>query len=159
MAPDAVIVGAGINGLVTATLLARSGLKVTVLERSDRVGGCARTDEIAPGFRCPTLAHAAAIDPALVRSLNLEQHGLRIVRPAADVCAPTRDGRALILWNDAARAAASIRAFSSKDAAQYPLFLRSFSRISAVLRAAGAMTPPSIDEPTASDAIELLKAG
>src|SRR4051794_39735007 len=99
MALDAVLIGGGVNGLVTATLLARAGLKVTVLERGERVGGCARTDEIAPGFTCPTLAHAAAIDPALVRLLGLEQHGLRIIRPAADACAPTKEGRALILWN------------------------------------------------------------
>ena len=144
MASDTVVIGGGVNGLVTATLLARSGLKVTLLERGDRLGGLAR------------LSHTVSIAPALTRTLNLEQHGLRLVRPAAGVCAPTLDGRALILWNDAARAAASISAFSTKDAAQYPLFLRSFARISAVLRAAGAMTPPSIDEPTASDAIELL---
>ena len=156
---DIVVIGGGVNGLVAATLIARAGLKVVVVERSDRVGGCARTDEIAPGFTCPTLAHSAAIDPALVRSLDLEQHGLRIVRPAADVCAPTRDGRALVLWNDAARAAASIRAFSAKDAEQYPQFLQSFARISEVLRAVCATPPPSIDEPTASDLIALLKTG
>src|SRR5467141_2017716 len=107
---DVIVVGGGVNGLVTATLLARAGRKTLVLERGDRVGGCARTDEIAPGFRCPTLAHTAAIDPALVRSLGLEQHGLKIVRSAADACAPTLDGRAVILWNDTARASASIRA-------------------------------------------------
>jgi phytoene dehydrogenase-like protein len=157
--PDVILIGAGVNGLVTATLLARSGLKVVVLERSDRVGGCARTDGIAPGFRCPTLAHAAAIDPAIVRSLNLEQHGLRIVKPAADACAPTKDGRALILWNDVARAAANIRTFSAKDAEQYPRFLRSFSKISEVLRGVAGATPPSIDEPTTADVIALLKTG
>jgi phytoene dehydrogenase-like protein len=156
---DVLVIGAGVNGLVAATLIARAGLKVVVVERSDRVGGCARTDEIAPGFTCPTLAHAAAIDPALVRSLDLEQHGLRTVRPAADVCAPTRDGRALVLWNDAARAATSIRAFSAKDAEQYPQFLQSFARISEILRAVCAAPPPSIDEPTASDLIALLKTG
>jgi phytoene dehydrogenase-like protein len=132
---------------------------VLVLERSDRVGGCARTDEIAPGFRCPTLAHSAAIDRAIVRSLNLEQHGLRIVTPAADACAPTKDGRALILWNDVGRAAANIRAFSVKDAEQYPLFLRSFAKVSEVLRGVAGATPPSIDEPTTSDVIALLKTG
>src|SRR5712691_11726007 len=111
---DVIIIGGGVNGLVTATLLARSGLKVQVLEQSDRTGGGARTDEIAPGFRCPTLAHAAAIDPSLVRALGLEQHGLRVVRSAADACAPTKDGRALVLWRGAARASENIRAFSAK---------------------------------------------
>ena len=73
---DILVIGAGVNGLVTATLLARAGLKVTVLERGERVGGCAQTATIAPGFIGPTLAHAAAIDPALVRSL-----GARAARP------------------------------------------------------------------------------
>src|SRR5207249_2667895 len=101
---DVVVIGGGVNGLVTATLLAKAGLKTIVLEQSDRIGGCARTGEIAPGFTCPTLAHTAAIDPALLRTLGLERHGLRIIRPAADACAPTKDGRALVLWRDAAKA-------------------------------------------------------
>src|SRR5712692_10246762 len=96
-ASDVIVIGGGVNGLVTATLLTKAGLKTLVLERSDRVGGCARTSDVAPGFRCPTLAHAAAIDQRLVRSLGLEQHGLTVIRPAADACAPTRDSRALVL--------------------------------------------------------------
>src|SRR5712691_7707815 len=97
---DVIVIGGGVNGLVTATLLAERGLKTLVVERSDRVGGCARTGEIAPGFRCPTLAHAAAIEPSLMRSLGLVRNGLRIVRPAADACAPTRDGCTLVLWHE-----------------------------------------------------------
>ena len=159
MAFDVVLIGGGVNGLVTATLLARAALKVLVLERSDRVGGCARTDEIAPGFRGPTLAHAAAIDPALVRSLGLERHGLRIIGPTVDACAPTKDGRALVLWRDVARAGASIAAFSTKDAVQYSRFLNSFAKISTVLRAVAASSPPSLDNPGPGDVIELLKTG
>jgi phytoene dehydrogenase-like protein len=147
MASDVLVIGGGVNGLVTAALLARSGVKVTLLERGERVGGCALH------------AHAAAIDPALVRSLDLERHGLRIVRSAADACAPTLDGRALILWNDVARASASIRAFSEKDARHYPDVLASFAKISGVLRAVATTTPPSIDDPGAGDLIEMLKAG
>ena len=122
-------------------------MKTTVLERGERVGGGA------------LLSHAAALDPAVVRALGLEAHGLRIARPAADACAPTLDGRALILWNDVARARASIAAFSAKDAGQYPRFLNSFAKISAVLRAVAGSAPPSIDDPTAADVIELLKTG
>jgi phytoene dehydrogenase-like protein len=94
-----------------------------------------------------------------VRSLDLERHGLRIVRPAADACAPTLDGRVLMLWNDVARASGSISAFSKKDAEQYPRFLASFANISRVLRTVAAATPPSIDDPGAGDVIEMLKAG
>ena len=156
---DAVVIGAGHNALVAAILLAKRGLKTLVLERSDRVGGCARTSELAPGFRCPTLAHVAALDPALVRRLDLERHGLTMIRPAVDACAPSLDGRALVLWSDRARAAESIRGFSAKDAAEYPRFLESFARISGVLRAIASAPPPDIDQPGAADLLQLLKAG
>ena len=150
---DVVVIGGGVNGLVTATLLARAGLKTLLLERGERVGGRSR------GLNVLDAASAAPSIPALLRSLGLAQHGLRIARSAADACAPTLDGRALILWNDAARASASIRAFSAKDAEQYPRFLSSFAKISGVLRVVAASAPPSIDDPTAGDVIELLKTG
>jgi phytoene dehydrogenase-like protein len=156
---DAIIIGGGHNGLVAAAFLARAGLKPLVLERRDRVGGCAGTTELAPGFLCPTLAHTAAIDPAIVRALGLERHGLRIVRPATDACAPTRDGRALVLGRDAARTAQSVATFSRRDAERYRQFLTSVARISGVLRAINNAAPPSIDDPTAADVIEMLRAG
>ena len=172
MMNDAIVIGAGVNGLVTATLLAKAGRKVVVLERTDRPGGCARTSEIAPGFRCPALAHAAAIDPAIVRELALDRHGLAIVRPDVDACAPapdveprmavaprTANGRALVLWRDTARAAREIEAFSPKDAAQYPRFLESFRKIAGVLQAVASAPPPSIDNPGAGDLIDALKSG
>src|SRR5207244_7740472 len=130
-----------------------------VLERSERVGGCAITTDIAPGFRAPALAHAAAIDPAIVRSLGLERQGLQILRPEAHACAPTLDRRALVVWADAARAAREIARFSVRDAERYPQFLASFARVSAVVRAINSSPPPSIDSPSAGDVMELLKTG
>jgi phytoene dehydrogenase-like protein len=159
MSSDTVIIGGGVNGLVTATYLARAGRRVLVLERSDRVGGCARTTDLAPGFRCPTLAHVAAIDPAIVRDLDLARHGLRIIRPDADVCAPTIGDRSLVLWRDQSRAVREIGSFSTADADQYPRFLASFSRIAAVLRGVCESIPPSIDDPNAGDLLGLLKTG
>ena len=125
---DVVIIGGGHNGLVAAAFLAKAGLKTLVLERAEQVGGCAITSEIAPGFRCPTLAHRAAIDPAILRALDLARHGLEIVRPAARVWAPSEDGRSLTLWADATRAARAISAFSRADAERYPEFLPAWPR-------------------------------
>ncbi len=153
---EVVVIGGGHNGLVAATLLARAGRRVTVLERSDRVGGCARTSELAPGFRCPTLAHAAAIEPRLVQTLALERHGLAILRPDAAACAPSTAGPAVIVWRDVARTVESLRAASARDATQYPVFLATFSRIAAIVNDVCSMPPPSIDHPGAADLVALL---
>src|SRR5262245_23270141 len=112
---DVVVIGGGHNGLIAAAFLAKAGLKTLVLERIDRVGGGVRMSEIAPGFRCPTLAHTAAVDPAIVRTLALERHGLEILQPDAYACAPTVDGRVLTLWRDPTRALQELSAFSSRD--------------------------------------------
>jgi len=156
---DVIVIGGGHNGLIAAAFLAKAGLKTLVLERMERVGGCARTGDLAPGFRCPTLAHAAAIDPAIVRGLGLERQGLRIIRSEAHVCAPTADGQALVLWADARRAIDEVRAFSTADANHYPRFLASFAAIARVLRRVCEMTPPALDDPKAADLMELLKTG
>jgi phytoene dehydrogenase-like protein len=158
-AADVILVGGGHNALVAAAFLAKAGLKAVVLERSDRPGGCARTGVIAAGYRCPTLSHAAAIDPAIVRALALERHGLQLLRGEADACAPTLDGRAVVLWRDTARAARDLAAHSAADAQRYPQFVESFARISRVLRTVCESAPPSIDDPSAGDLIEMLKAG
>lgn len=155
---DVIVIGAGINGLIAATSLAKAGFKTLVLERTDRPGGCVRTSELAPGFRCPTLAHTVSIDADIIRTLDLERHGLQIIRPEVDVCALTPDGRALVLWREAARAAREIRAQSPRDAGQYPKFLEAFARVSTVLRVVCAAPPPSIDHPGPGDVLALLKA-
>jgi phytoene dehydrogenase-like protein len=144
---DVLVIGGGHNGLAAATFLAKAGFKTLVLERGDRVGGAARTSEIAPGFRCSTLAHAASIDPAIARALALERHGLQIIRPDVDVCA-IGGARPLTLWHDTARAASEVAAHSADDAIRYPKFIDAFGRISRVLRSVLAAIPPSIDDPS-----------
>jgi phytoene dehydrogenase-like protein len=154
---DVVIIGGGHNGLVAAAFLARAGLKTLVLERGERTGGCAITSEIAPGFRCPTLAHRAAIDRGIIRTLQLERYGLEVMTPAARVWAPAADGRPLTLWADTARAVREISAFSTRDAQRYPAFLSSVAAVSGVLRAVSALPPPSIDHLSAGGIVDLLK--
>src|SRR6202046_4633681 len=92
---DIVIIGGGHNGLVTAFYLAKAGYKPLVLERRAQTGGEAITEEFHPGFKCSTLAHSAGpIRPEIVRDLQLEKHGLKLIKPEVSVASLSPDGRA-----------------------------------------------------------------
>ena len=160
MTYDAIIIGAGHNGLVTACYLAKAGIKTLILERREVVGGGSVTEEFHPGFKCSTLDHAAGpLSPQVVNDLGLLQHGLEFITPEVRVLSLTTDDRSLCIYNDANRTVTEIQKFSAKDAQSYPEFLTSFSRIGSVLAPLLSMTPPSIDHPTAQDAWQMGKVG
>jgi phytoene dehydrogenase-like protein len=160
MAHDIVILGAGHNGLVTAFYLARAGFKPLVLERRDQTGGAAVTEEFYPGFKCSTLAHSAGpLRPQIVRDMELEKHGLKLLNPELRVFAPAPDGRALFLYGDAAKSAQSIVRFSAKDAQNYGELQRSLGKIAGVFQRVLAMAPPDIDRPAPADLWEMVKTG
>ncbi|TIV49409.1 MAG: FAD-dependent oxidoreductase, partial [Mesorhizobium sp.] len=78
---DAIVIGGGHNGLVAAAMLAKSGRKVLLLEAGNDVGGAARTEEFAPGFRVSAVAHLLnRLHPDVVKTLELERHGLKVER-------------------------------------------------------------------------------
>jgi len=157
---DIVIIGGGHNGLVAAFYLAKAGFKPLVIERREQVGGAAITDEFHPGFRCSTLAHTAGpLRPEIVRDLQLEKHGLRLITPLVGVTALSPDGRALSLYQDADQAAQEIAAFSQKDAKKYSAFEESLGKMGKVIAAALATTPPDIDHPSGGDLWSMLKTG
>jgi len=124
------------------------------------VGGAAVTEEFHPGFRCSTLAHAGGpLLPSVVSELELERHGLSFVNPEVRLFAPTAEGRALRIYDDAARTAGELQGLSARDAGKYAEFCESFARIGRVLAPLLARTPPSIERPTAGDVWNFGKLG
>src|SRR5271169_2976940 len=117
---DVVVVGGGHNGLVCAFYLARAGLKVTVLERRNVVGGAAVTEEFHPGFRNSTASYTVSLlNPKVIRDLKLAAHGLSIVaRPLANFLPlpAAQGGGHLKLGGDLAATQAEVAKFSSRDA-------------------------------------------
>jgi phytoene dehydrogenase-like protein len=157
---DVIIIGGGHNGLVTAFYLAKAGFKPLVLERRAVAGGAAITEEFSPSFRCSTLAHSAGpLLPEIVSDMQLARHGLKMVTPAVAVTALSPDGCALVLYNDAKRAAQEIGKFSAKDAERYPVFQQSLEKIGRVISDALKLTPPNIDDPSRSDLWAMLQTG
>lgn len=158
MAASIVIVGGGHNGLVTAFYLARGGHKVTVLERRKVVGGCAATEEFAPGFRAPLANAIGPLRPSVVRDMGLARR-VEFLHPEPRLVALGVDGHALTFSSDIARTAESIRGFSAKDADVYPEFCATIQRLGGFLSGLMELTPPSIDAPSRGEMWQLLKVG
>jgi phytoene dehydrogenase-like protein len=115
---DAIIIGGGHNGLVSAAYLARAGLRVVVLERRDVLGGAAVTEEIVPGFRFSVASYVVSLlRPEIVRDLELPRHGLAIL-PLDGTLTPLDDDH---LWrvNDHGRTVRELRRWSLNDAEAY----------------------------------------
>ncbi len=116
---DAVVVGAGHNGLVAANMLADAGWRVLVLEATAEPGGAVRTAELAaPGYRsdlCSAFFPLAVASPA-IRALDLERHGLRWRHAPAVLAHAFPDGRHAVLSRDVEATAASLAAFAPGDA-------------------------------------------
>ena len=111
MTPDAVVVGAGPNGLAAAVELARNGLDVLVLEAEETIGGAARTEELTlPGFRhdVGSSVYPLGIGSPFLSSLPLQDHGLEWVHPDVPLAHPLDDGRAVLLRSDLDETAAAL---------------------------------------------------
>jgi phytoene dehydrogenase-like protein len=157
---DIIIIGGGHNGLVAACYLAKAGLKTLVFERREVVGGASVTEEIHPGFRCSTLAHSAGpLLPEVTKDLGLEGFGLEFIKPESRVLALTPDAGSICIYNDTDLTVSEIKKVSVADAKSYPEFVRSFARIGKVLEPLVAMTPPTIDNPSAWELFNLGKLG
>jgi phytoene dehydrogenase-like protein len=144
---DAVVIGAGHNGLVVAAYLARAGLKVLVLERRSIIGGAAATQEIFPGWRANTGAVDAGLFlPEIVAELRLENYGLQFIESPALVFSPCADGAGLAMWRDSQKTQAEIARFSQADAEKYPAFLQQISLMAGILRLIMTLTPPALPD-------------
>ena len=140
---DAIIIGAGHNGLVCAWYLARRGWRVLVLERRGVVGGAAVTEEFAPGFRNSTASYTLGLlDPAIIADMDLHGHGLRIIRRPYSNFLPTEDGRYLLMGGG--QSAAAVARFSQRDADGLPGYEARLGQVAQLLRVLADRVPPDM---------------
>lgn len=154
---NAIIVGGGHNGLVTAAYLAGAGRRVLVLEARELVGGCAVTEEIWPGYRVSTASYLASLmQEKVVRDLQLERFGYRVDAKDPAFFSPFPDGRYMFMWQDRAKTLAEIAKFSPRDAEAYPKYEAYLEKLAIVVESLLLTTPPEFP-PGPSDLFDYLK--
>ena len=139
---DVLIIGAGHNGLVAGSYLARAGLEVQVLERRSIVGGACVTEELFPGFHFSSCSFMLyALHPRIAEDLELHRYGFEVFQLEPFAFRPYPDGRYLVLHQDPERNAEAISAFSRRDAESYRRWNRFWERFHSIVHPY-VLTPP-----------------
>jgi phytoene dehydrogenase-like protein len=158
MTYDAIVIGAGHNGLVCACYLAKAGRRVLVLERRGVVGGACVTEEIFPGCKVSTAAYVNSLfRPAIVRELRLRDYGLELLERNPSSFTPFLDGRYLMLGKDGASNVREIAKFSARDAQRYPEYEAMLERVAAIVEPTLDEPPPNLFHPGLRDLGALLR--
>jgi len=150
---DAIIIGAGHNGLTCAAYLARAGKKVLVLERRHLVGGATVTEEIIPGFKFSVFSYVVSLlRPEIIRELELTRHGLAIL-PLESTITPLPGGDYILRDSDHWATVRNLARFSPRDAEVYDEYSREMYFMAKAVKPILSLVPP---DPTSFDPRELL---
>ncbi len=144
---DAIIIGAGHNGLVCAFYLARAGFKVRIVEARDVVGGAAVTEEFAPGFRNSVASYTVSLlQPKVIADMKLADHGYRVIERPISNFLPQEDGGYLKLGGGLERTQKEFARFSAHDAARLPEYYDMLEGVADVLRDLALKSPPNVGD-------------
>ncbi|MFQ5740546.1 MAG: phytoene desaturase family protein [Acidobacteriota bacterium] len=158
MSTDAIVIGAGHNGLAAALRLAKEGRRVLVLERRDRPGGLCAAEEFHPGYVVPGLLHdTGSVRAGLISSLGLERHGLCFRDDDIPVFAPSLNGAGLLLHRDPEKSRPQISTFSESEAESYLQWRAFLRRIEAFIRGLLNQAPPPLMTLSRGDVWDLVR--
>jgi phytoene dehydrogenase-like protein len=156
---DAIVVGGGHNGLVCAAYLARGGKRVLVLERRERVGGAAMSEQVFPGFTFSVFSYVVSLlRPEIIRDLDLPRHGLHIL-PLESTLTPLPNGDYLAQWNDHDQNRRELARHSLRDAEAYDEFGRLMHQMSRAVKPILGMVPPDPASLAPGDLAGLARLG
>ena len=154
---DAIIIGAGHNGLVCGAYLARAGKRVCVLERRDIAGGAAVSEAVWPGYKVSVASYTMALlQPRIIEDLKLARYGYEIVRPTPMIHL-YGNGRSLMFGDDAAQVTADMARYSAADAQAYPQYREHMTRLGKVVAEMLWEIPPDPAATSLAERVRLLK--
>ncbi len=159
---DAIVVGAGHNGLVAAAYLARAGWKVLVLERRGIVGGACVTEEVfpQPGYRVSTAAYLVSLmQERVVRDLELRRYGYDVLPKDPAYFAPYLDGRHMFMYADQRRTCEELARFSKRDAERYPAYESFIEKAASFIEPMLLEAPPNVPPREPSDLAAVARLG
>jgi len=157
---DAIVVGAGHNGLTAAAYLARAGLSTLVVERRAIVGGACLTEEIAPGCRASTTSYIASmLRPEVIRDLDLPGHGLKMVPCDPALLVPFLDGTVAPWWSDRERTVEELGKLSPADARTFVRVDDELKKLARYLQPFFLEPPPDVHTRGLAGVLEALRVG
>ena len=150
---DSIIVGAGHNGLVCASYLARAGQRVLLLEASEQAGGLAARREFHPGFHCSVAHTVTHFSSKVAADLDLKTHGLNLDGPALATVALGLDGRHVVIEDE------SVSGVSGEDAEQYRQLRGQLKRFARALAPFWMKTMPRIGNNSLGELMTFAQLG
>jgi phytoene dehydrogenase-like protein len=156
---DAIVVGAGHNGLVAACYLARAGLDVVVVEKNEWIGGAAVSRVLYPGFTYSNCSYVSSLlRPEIMRDLELPRHGLQIL-PYEGGAVLTRNGGYLATYRNHEANRREFASLSKRDGEAYDRYARDVLRHCRFIRPLLMRTPPDPTSLRPRDLQELIYLG
>ena len=156
---DAIIIGAGHNGLVTANYLAAAGLRVCVLERRHVVGGAAVTEEFHPGYRNSIASYVVSLlRPEVIEDLQLKKFGYQTL-PLDYSFYPDLEGSYLLLGKDEDENRRQFAKFSTTDYDAYQQLHDIIEQVGDILASQWLTAPPKLSDGGLADLLHMLRLG
>jgi len=148
-----IVIGGGLNSLVTASILGNSGKKVLLLEAREHVGGLASTEEFIPGYKCNIVNdYVNWIDPRVMSKLNLLSFGLTLESPELVRIALDTNGKHILFYRDDHKTTDSISIHSEKDSQLWKKFTNQIKNLNHFLERLYELTPPKLSNVGLKDA-------
>ena len=154
---DIIVIGSGINSLVAASIIAKTGKKVLILESREKIGGLASTNEFAPGFRCNAIYDTLKwIDPRIIKELQIQSQGLELIEmDIKRIALGEKENTHTVFHKDPLLTCDSIADHSSEDSKKWMDFTTHIEKLTKFLEKLYQLTPPSLPDIGLLDALSM----